>query len=95
MTTQTQYTVASTVKDAPDLFRDWDVVTFTEHFTNGNAYQIVTMSKVGIRANSIQYLDLICDRDFNYISLGSEKSQRTFETVELISLIAESNRLFP
>jgi len=70
MTTQTQPTVASTVKgDVPELFSSWHVVTSTEYVANyGGIYQIVVTSKNEPHASSNHFTDLICDRDFNYLS---------------------------
>jgi len=70
MTTQTQPTVASTVKgDVPELFSSWHVVTSTEYVANyGGIYQIVVTSKNELSASSNHFTDLICDRDFNYLS---------------------------
>jgi len=88
-------TVKDTVKgDVPDLFLSFWVVASTEYVTKyGDSYQIVTVSKD--HGGSAYFIYLVCDKNLKYLSLGSGKYKSTLETADLMSLIAESERLFP
>ena len=94
MLTQSQSLITafrSQVKDlvkgqVPDTFSEWYIICSTEYVAKyGDKYQILTTCDPTHQS----YIDIICNTDSYYVTLGSQEYNKTLEKCEIESLLAD------